>query len=284
MTINEGLGFRLSDPLPEFAGIQSHLQAGLDFKSYEISSFATNDFIFTAFLLDTSGNPFTRISVTPSPVPATVRLITYLPLSLRWDADRPDKHGSTDFGFNYSPNLWFSGDRENVENIAGSAKATGYWQVLSANLAREQTLPGQWKLALRADGQWASTPLISNEQFGVGGVNGVRGYREGEVFGDTGWRVTSELKTPQHRIGFVGDGTGRPLLVRASVFMDYAETYLLDPSGRSGRVPLWGTGIGGVASVSPVWEVRLLLAWPLLNTQTSEAGQIRLSFAVGAQF
>ena len=285
LTINQGFGFRLTEPLPEFGGIRSSLQAGLDFKSYKVSSFATNDFIFTQFLTDTAGNPFTRVSVTPSPVPTTTRSIDYLPLSLRWDGSRQDKQGRTDFGFGYSPNLWYSNGKNNLQNIAGSSRASGYWHTLTASLAREQTIRGEWKLALRADGQWASEPLISNEQFGVGGVNGVRGYREGEVFGSTGWRVTSELKTPPYRVGYVGSGTRRPLSVRASAFMDYAELYALDAQpGQQGRTPLWGTGLGAVASVGPAFEARLLFSVPLLSTPAWEANQLRFAFDLSAQF
>ena len=151
--------------------------------------------------------------------------------------------GTTGLAMNYSPNIWFSGGRENVEGITGSTQSSGFWHIITANASREQSLPGFWKLALRADGQWASEPLISNEEFGGGGIAGVRGYREGEVFGDTGWRVTTELKFPSYRIGFAGEGTGTPLIVRSSIFMDYAETYLLDPAGRPSVSPLWGTGI-----------------------------------------
>jgi hypothetical protein len=32
---------------------------------------------------------------------------------------------------------------------------------------------------LNLNGQWASEPLINNEQFGLGGTSGVRGYQEG---------------------------------------------------------------------------------------------------------
>jgi hemolysin activation/secretion protein len=210
--------------------------------------------------------------------------LTYLPLSLRWDANRPDAAGRTDFGLSYSPNLAFSGGRGEVQAVAGSTEATGYWHVLGASLARGQNLGGDWKLDLRADGQWASEPLISNEQFGVGGIGGVRGYREGEVFGSTGWRITSELKSPPHRVGTIGEG-GRTLTVRGSVFMDYAETYVLDAqAGQAGRTPLWGTGFGGVASIGPAWEARLLFAWPLLNSPTTEAGQGRVAFSLTAQY
>jgi hemolysin activation/secretion protein len=283
-TFNDDLGFRYSQPLPEFDGVRSRVQAGLDYKTYQVSSFATNNFIFTQYLFDTAGNPFTRVSITPSPVPASVKLMDYIPLSFRWDADRLDNYGSTAFGFSYSPNLYFSGGSKNVQNITGSGRSSGYWQILGASLAREQIIHGDWKLSLRADGQWSSEPLIPNEQFGVGGVNGVGGYREGEVFGDTGWRVTSEFKTPSHRIGFIGKGTGTPLTVRASAFLDYANTWLLDPQGRPGNTPLLGAGFGGAASVNPNFEGRLMFAWPFLDTATSEAGQIHISFALNAQF
>jgi hypothetical protein len=94
--------------------------------------------------------------------------------------------------------------------------------------------------------------------------------------------VTSELKTPPHVVGTV---YGRnPLVVRGSIFMDYAEGYLLDPNGRNSRIPLWGTGFGGVATIGPHWEGRLLFSWPLLATPTSEAGQPRFDFGLSFQF
>jgi hemolysin activation/secretion protein len=284
ITINQAVGFRVSKPLPDFHGIQSHVQAGLDFKSYNISSYDTNDFFGTLHLVSSNGTPFTTNFTTRSPVPASLRTLEYLPVTARWDGGLPDKHGSTSFGLSYSANFLYSNGRSNLQAIAGSPRAGGYWQIAGASVAREQALQGEWKLALKADGQWASEPLISNEQFGVGGINGVRGYREGEVFGDMGWRITSELKTPSHRIGFVGGGNGYPLMVRASAFLDYADTYLLDPNGRPGSTPLCGAGIGGAFSLGPNFEGRLLFAWPMLHTPNSEAGQLRVSFALSAQF
>jgi hemolysin activation/secretion protein len=284
ITINDAVGFRLSKPLPDFYGVRSHVQAGLDYKSYHISSFSTNDFFGTEHLVSSNGTPFTTNFTTPSPVPPSIRSVEYLPVTVRWDADLPDPHGSTSFGLNYSANLLYSNGKSNLQAIAGSPRAGGYWQIAGANVAREQAIQGEWKLALRADGQWASEPLISNEQFGVGGVNGVRGFREGEVFGDAGWRITSELKTPPHRIGYVGGGTGYPLSVRASAFFDYADTYLLDAQSRPPHTPLCGTGLGGAFTLGPNFEGRLLFAWPILNTPNSESGQLRVAFALSAQF
>jgi len=66
--------------------------------------------------------------------------------------------------------------------------------------------------------------------------------------------------------------------------MDYAEAYLLDPNGRTGRVPLWGTGFGAVAAIGFHWEARLLFSWPLESTVSTQAGQPRFNFSLTAQF
>jgi hemolysin activation/secretion protein len=284
LTYNYSVGFRLTQPWPEFAGFRPHFQVGLDYKFYRGVDFQTNVFTTTEHLTNTSGQPFTRITVLHSPVPTTRRPLSYLPLTLHWDAGRDDPSGFTVLGFNYSPNLWYSGTREDVEGIASSPEASGFWHIITGNASREQNLPGDWKVALRADGQWASQPLIFNEQFGAGGIAGVRGYREGEVYGDSGWRVTSELKLPSYRVGYAGQGTSRPLIVRASLFMDYADTYLSDPEGRRADTPLWGTGLAGAASLGTHFNAMLSFGWPLLSTPTTEAYHVRIAFLLSAQF
>jgi len=287
ITLNQGVGFRLSAPLPELDKWRSTLSAGLDYKDYALTTFKTNNFSFTEITLNANGVPNPPVvSKVASPVPTTVRSVEYLPLSLHWDATRPDKTGMTTFGFGYTPQflgqLFSENSVANFQSVAGSTKANGYYQILTASLARDQVLYKEWRLGVRMDGQWANQPLISNEQFGIGGLNGVRGYREGEIFADTGWRLTSELKTPPHVVGTVFGKT--PLVVRGSIFMDYAEGYLLDPNGRKSRIPLWGTGFGGVATIGPHWEGRLLFSWPLETTATTQAGQPRFDFGLSFQF
>jgi outer membrane protein assembly factor BamA len=286
LTYNDALGFRLTQPLPQFVGFHHNFQLGLDYKSYKEANFETNGFTSVETnLTDTLGNPLPpRMTTTMEASKPTIRSLAYLPLTLHWDANRDDPLGTTGLGVNYSPNVWFSGTRENVENIAGSTEDHGFWQIITGNVSREQSLPGDWKVALRADGQWASEPLISNEQFGGGGVAGVRGYHEGEVYGDDGWRVTSELKLPPYRVGYAGVGTDVPLIVRASLFMDYARLYLLNPQGRNENTPLCGTGIAGAASLGSHFNGMLSFGWPLLNTPTTEACHVRIAFSLSAQF
>jgi hemolysin activation/secretion protein len=152
----------------------------------------------------------------------------------------------------------------------------------TVNASREQSIFTNWPMALRLDAQLASEPLISNEQFGNGGVNGVRGYREGEIFGDSGWRIMAEQKTPPKVIGLA---YGRAALtIRGSAFMDYGENYLLDAGERKDRQALWGTGFGVAASIGANWELKFLFAWPLVRTLTTRAGEPRFDFALSAEF
>lgn len=51
-------------------------------------------------------------------------------------------------------------------------------------------------LFLRADAQWASTPVIGAEQYGLGGHGTLRGYAEREFMGDSGASGTVEFRTP----------------------------------------------------------------------------------------
>lgn len=287
ITINSALGSRLSVPLTTSAQFQSGLSPGFDYKGFELTSYKTNIFTLTSQVLDTISNPgFVKtninVSTIDSPVPTTSRLVDYLPLSLRYDASLRDSLGTTAFGLGLSANAWYSGSLPNLQLITGSSEADGHWLILTPSMSRDFLIHTNWVLSIHAEGQWTDQPLISNEQFGLGGVNSVRGYQEGQVFGDTGWWIGLEQKTPPKVLGFVY--SNHPLTVRASAFMEYGEVYLLDPQGHQARTSLWGTGFGGIASIGATWEARLLVSWPLLSAGTTEEGQPRFNFSLSAQF
>lgn len=282
-TINNDVGFRLTKPLPQVDGLRSTLSAGPDYKTYEEDSFKTNLFTFTEITIGPKGEPNPPIiSTVASPVPATHHSVDYFPLSVRYDGSVSDPFGTTSFGLGVTGNPWYSGSHKNMESAVGSTEASGNWVTLTPSLTRDLTFQKDWTLSVHAEGQWSSEPLLSTEQFGAGGVSNVRGYHEGEEFGDTGWRVNLEQKTPPHVVGSVFRSV--KMTIRGSVYMDYAQTYLLDPEGRPGSQSLWGTGIGGVLSIGAYWEVRLLSSWPLLTTTSTEAYQPHFNFSLTAQF
>lgn len=57
-------------------------------------------------------------------------------------------------------------------------------------------LPKGWEFSHRIGGQISESPLVSNEQFSVGGVSSVRGYYESQVSGDLGLLANLELHAP----------------------------------------------------------------------------------------
>ena len=282
LTVNNDVGLRLSLPMRSVGTFHSSFSGGFDVKDYSLTSYKTNNFLFAITTVDPQGRTNTVNSTVPSKVPTTDKAATYLPLALRWDGSVRDAFGSTSFGLGASIDLWYSGSRGNLESISGSPLTTGKWVVLTANFLRDQILYTNWVLTIRGDGQWANEPLISNEQYGLGGVNTVRGYREGEVFGDCGWHVTLEQKTPPYVVGLTADRT--PLPVRGSIYTDYGQAVLLDPNGRRGSISLWGAGFGAVASLGAHWEARMLCSWPFLSVGNVEAYQPRFDFSLTAQF
>lgn len=296
-TINDNIGAKFTVPLDDFWSIKSALSFGLDFKYYSAATYSTNLTYFDLYALDPYGN---RVLVTNQ----TVRLpanssqsLTYFPLSLGWSAVRPDKYGSFQFHINDSVFLEeFASPNQNIQQVAGNLNAGGNYTTVNAGLIRQINLPRGWSFVANGNGQWASKPLIGNEQFGIGGTSGVRGYREGEVYGDTGWRTLCDLRTPAVNVGYFPTAKGEiPALLRGSIFMDYGQVYFIDRPGQ-GAVSEWGTGFGLFLTASEHIDARLTVGWALLGstaggssgnnyvtTQTSK-GSAQAYFSVGYQF
>ncbi|HXR47577.1 MAG TPA: POTRA domain-containing protein [Candidatus Limnocylindrales bacterium] len=297
ITVNEAAGFRLTKPLPETDNVRSTLSGGLDLKRYSQNNYKTNSFITSEVTFDQNGNPLPPLVTTvPSPI-TTLSTLDYLPLQLEYDASVQDAFGPATWGLGLSANLWYSSayssatgstnvptlhDLAGLTNITGSAQSTGHWVILRPSFSQQFQIYTNWITSFRADGQWASEPVISPEQFGAGGVNSVRGYHEGEVFGDTGWHLSLEQQTPPYVVGMIRDNT--PLTVRGSIYMDYARVYLIDPEGRQGSTPLCGTGFGMAASAGSHWQAQFLFSWPLLSAGSTTAYQPFFNFSLTAQF
>lgn len=298
LTFNDDMGMKLTIPIREFLQIQSSLQIGLDYKSYEASGYSTNLTTFDLYGL----NPFdptqrgSLITSQTVPLPTNTRnALYYMPISLGWVAARPDKYGS--FSFNYNQNIFLTplaSARSDFQNVAGSTEAGGNYTTINAGLIRLQNLPGDWSAVLNANGQWSSAPLIDNEQFALGGTSGVRGYQEGEAYGDTGWRTLFDLRAPAMNVGYFPTQTGDvPASLRCSWFMDYGRVYLLDRSVNRPFIE-WGTGLGFYLTAGERFDARLTLGWALIGGAsrenpnealvTSSVGSMQAYFSVGFQF
>ena len=313
-TINEDIAGRLDYPLAASGNLQSFFSGGLDFKIYQLNNYKTNVFTIVQTNFDQQGNPILPpvTSDVPSIVPATGNRVDYLPLSLHYNGTWHDSLGVSTIGLGVGVNLWFSGTFSTaststiyttnangsittnivhgtaytrgvggLQQITGSTLSSGYWVVVNPSYSRTIVIH-DWTTLARVDGQWASEPLISPEQFGAGGINSVRGYPEGDVFGDEGWHLSLEEQTPIHTVGMVYGST--PLTIRGSIYMDYADVYLIDPLGRPSQQQLWGVGAGFTAAAGPHWQAQFLFSFPLDATSDTPAYEPRFDFSLTAQF
>jgi hemolysin activation/secretion protein len=281
-TVTGNLGSRYILPLPPWDGILSSLTFGWDYKSYQIGSLATN---FTTIQLFSTNPPSLLHSAIVTNGQVSGHRLYYMPLSLGLSATLPDKWGST--SFNYNQNIFLSGlqsSRSEFQAVAGAKEAGGNFATATAGLTRELLLPGDWSAILNANGQWSSQPLIGNEQFALGGTSGVRGYLEGETYGDCGWRTLFDLRAPAANIGsFPTESGGIPAFMRCSWFMDYGQSYHLAQHA-SAAVREWGTGLGFYWTAGDHAEARLTLGVALNDTPATVTGDLRAYLSIGTKF
>jgi len=65
---------------------------------------------------------------------------------------------------------------------------------VTADMQRLQRVTSGINLFVAAEGQWSSGPLLSSEEFGVGGTNFGRGYDSSEIIGDDGVAGKAEVQ------------------------------------------------------------------------------------------
>lgn len=78
----------------------------------------------------------------------------------------------------------------NLSRAAGDSEFTK----VTADAQRLQRITSNLNALFAARGQWSANPLLSSEEFGVGGINSVRAYDPSEIIGDDGFSGTVELQ------------------------------------------------------------------------------------------
>lgn len=148
------------------------------------------------------------------------------------------------------------------------------------DLRRTQALGKAFSLALRADGQLAGQPLISNEQFFAGGAGSVRGYLESEALGDRGVHLSAELRGPSLAPEKRWLTEARPL-----GFVEGARLAISDPlPAQQDRFTLASAGVGLRLRAGRGLEASVDIAWPLKATANTPRHRERAHVSVGYRF
>jgi hemolysin activation/secretion protein len=154
-------------------------------------------------------------------------------------------------------------------------KARPNYLFLRSDLGLDIALPWDFRASLKASGQFAVEPLISNEEFSIGGAQTVRGYLEAEELGDMGFAATAQLVSP----------SWRPFISWAQlsgfVFYDGGRVNSIDSlpgQPTSSALRSWGAGI----EIEMLGHVNGALTWadPLLSGSNTRVGDSRWLFSI----
>lgn len=150
--------------------------------------------------------------------------IEYLPISVNYNADWVKQGSVSDLALSAVFNLRGVGD-DRAAFDAKRFQAQPNFFYLRASGSHTWKFDGDAQLMLRLQSQFAGEPLISNEQFSIGGLDSVRGYYESEALGDMGAAATVEARTPSF-----ADSLGEALQeLRLRAFVDAGYTRINDP-------------------------------------------------------
>ncbi len=259
-----------------------NLSAGVEGKHFGLESFNTNNFVITTVVTNAQGSQTIRSDLA-SPQPTRTTGVTYLPLTLAADYSQTDSGGSTTVGLTLTGNVL--GHGADFDRTAYSTKADPAFGKAVVNFRREQKLPREWSATLRASGQVASGPLLPTESLFIGGITSVRGYFEGEDFGDHGWVTGLDLLTPQYKFQFSALSEPVPSWIRGFTFFDAGQRFLSDaPAGSPSSQTLWSVGFGLSANINNLLDLRVTIGVPLADSNNREAYSPRANVSLGGQF
>jgi len=118
------------------------------------------------------------------------------PLGLTYQGRYERAWGNAGFSAQVLKNLSGGNDNNDVAYDGVRQGADQSWNAYRYGADTEVKLPARWALRARLTGQRAGEPLISGEEFGLGGSRSVRGFDERVVSGENGQQVSTELLLP----------------------------------------------------------------------------------------
>lgn len=241
------VGLRYNIPLMAKVGFDSSFSTGIDYKRF--------------------------YQIVPGSEASFNTPITYVPLNLAYEADWSSKSSTTTIA--PSITLGLSSLSNNAAQF-GVSRNDAYSDFFDLKLdaTRTQALPWGTQLYVHVSGQEAMEPLVSNEQFGIGGGDSVRGYLESEALGDAGVFNQIELRSPDLKKPKLGLDQ-----LRLFAYYDNGKVWLRDalPAERA-DTQLSSAGIGLRSTLLTYLSAELEGGQVLTTGPYSHAGDRRFLF------
>ena len=169
------------------------------------------------------------------------------------------------------------------EGDANMTRAAGDPTFTKGNIAvqRLQRVTSSVNILLSGRAQLSNNPLLSSEEFGVGGINTVRGYDPSEIVGDDGiaGKVELQWNTPIKETKLAKD-------LQLFGFLDSGRVWNQDPTNAGDkRNSITSTG-GGVRFELPLdVDAEFVVAKPLhRDIQTKNDRDVQYFFSLNKQF
>lgn len=128
---------------------------------------------------------------------------------------------------------------------------------------------------------YSSRPLADTERVRLGGPYNIRAYQSGEVSGDYGWYVSTDLgyAVSQYRLG------NNVVAPRLSVFADWGSVY--DHAklvGERSHTALADLGVALDLSINTRYTIKATVATPVSDTQSGDNKDTRLWLSAGMSY
>ncbi len=143
------------------------------------------------------------------------------PLTVSYFGEYQMEKSQINFNLSYVRNLNGGNRNNSAVYTASRTGAEQDWDVVRYSATYNRAISQTWLMKLFWQGQWSNEPLISGEQFGIGGINSVRGFEERAVVGDRGDQATLEFSRPVS----IFEQT-----IRIRLFSDVGHTKIIKPT------------------------------------------------------
>jgi hemolysin activation/secretion protein len=172
--------------------------------------------------------------------------------------------------------------------------ASGSFIHLNADVSHTHDIAGGVQLFAKMQGQVADQPLVSSEQFSIGGQDTVRGYLESEVLGDYGVVGTVEVRSPNLATYFeqkLENPIGQSIKFNAFdewrffAFADAGHARIHEPLlEQQSTFDLASYGIGTRVKTLKYLNGVFFVGVPLISQQVTVSNHPRFSFRVWGEF
>lgn len=193
-------------------------------------------------------------------------------LTLATDGARGDRLGRWIYSVGAAFGLGeLLGGKPNNSALNSRVGAGNEFAKLSVDVLRNQDLKKNRYLLIRTGFQVSTEPLLTAEQYGIGGPDSVRGFIQSEALGDEGYTISAEYRQQVYRSK---KGTE---LVQAVAFLDHGHVELKLPQvGEVAERSLTGAGVGLRAAIGPKASLRLDLGMPISQARNADGDDVLL--------